>query len=218
IQNRVCAIINLALFACSEKYVAILDELNVYTVNIRKGNAGGVRISLNHDRAFDEICAYLKSKGRHKLVYLAALNEDLAHQDIRLGAYLDCVEKYGFVQDDRYVVFGDYPHERAFAVGYKSAKQLCDSDVEFDSVLCMNDSVAMGAMKLFLERGYKVPEDVCIIGCDNIIEGEYVTPSLSTIDVETKKQGEAYVRAVIEQDNFTMEEINARFVPRDSSV
>lgn len=218
IENRVCAIINLALFACSERYISILDELGIYTVNIRPENAGGIQINLNHARGIERICAYLKEKGRSKLVYIAALEEELAHQDGRLNAYLENRRKYGFKESDELVVYGNYPKQRAFVVGYESAKKLYEGKVDFDSVFCMNDSVAMGAMKFFQEKGLHIPGQICVIGCDNIFMGQYVTPSLSTIDVETEKQGIAYIRAVARHDGSSVEEINARFIPRDSVI
>ena len=218
IENRVCAIIKLALFACNEKYISILEELEIYTVNIKPRNVGELRIHLNHALGIDSICAYLRDKGRRRLAYLAALGEELVRQDERLNAYLVSRKKYGLSEDDRLVVFANYPEERAFAVGYQSAKRLCERDVPFDSVLCMNDSVALGAMKYFQEKGFSIPAQVCVIGCDNIFMGQYVTPSLSTIDVETERQGIAYIRAIVRREGPRTEEIRATFIPRESIV
>lgn len=101
IENRVCAIINLALFACNEKYISILEELEIYTVNIKPRNIGELRIHLNHALGIDSICAYLRDKGRRRLAYLAALGEELVRQDERLNAYLVSRKKYGLSEDDQ---------------------------------------------------------------------------------------------------------------------
>jgi LacI family repressor for deo operon, udp, cdd, tsx, nupC, and nupG len=50
-----------------------------------------------------------------------------------------------------------------------------------DAVFCFNDLLALGALRTLLARGYRVPEDVAIIGFDDIEDGRYATPSLSTI-------------------------------------
>ena len=217
IENRVRAIINLALFSCSERFISILDELDIYTVNVKpeKGERC-LKLHLNHERGIRQMFSALKERGRNKLVYVAALNETIASQDQRLNAYRRCCEEFGFIQSEKYTIFGDYPRRRAFEVGYDSAEKLLDSGLDFDSVFCLNDSTAMGVMKCFLNRGIRIPQDVCVIGCDNIILAQYVHPSLSTIDVETVRQGRAYIRAVVEKICEGTEEIDAKLICRES--
>lgn len=217
IKNRVCAIINLALFSCSERYISILNELDIYTINVRpRDQEACLNLYLNQDRGIEEMFSVLKSKGRRKLVYIAALNKEIASEDIRLSAYRKNCQKYGFIQDPQYIIFGDYPERRAFEVGYDSAELLLKQNLDFDSVFCLNDSTAMGVMKCLLSHGVRVPQDVCVVGCDNIILSQYVHPSLSTIDVQTERQGKAYIRAVVEKIVDGTEEIDAKLICRES--
>ena len=53
--------------------------------------------------------------------------------------------------------------------------------MEFDAVFAFNDLLALGAMHTFTTRGIRVPEDVAIIGFDDIEEGRFSTPALTTI-------------------------------------
>ena len=217
IENRVCAIINLALFTCDERYIRIIDELGIYTVNIKPYESEKcLKLHLNQERGIEQMFSILKEKGRNRLVYIATLNEEVASQDVRLKAYLQNCEKFGFVCSPKYVIFGDYPKLRAFEVGYNSAQRLLDKKLEFDSIFCLNDSAAMGVMKCLLEHGIKIPENVCVIGCDNITMSRYVHPSLSTIDVQTQRQGNAYIRAVVGKLTEGTEEIDARLICRES--
>lgn len=217
IENRVCAIINLALFTCDERYIRIIDELDIYTINIKPYESEKcLKIHLNQERGIEQMFGVLKEKGKSKLVYISALNEEVASQDGRLDAYRQNCEKFGFVRSPEYVIFGDYPQRRAFEVGYDSARKLLDKKLEFDSIFCLNDSAAMGVMKCLLEHGIKIPENVCVIGCDNISLSQYVHPSLSTIDVQTQRQGNAYIRAVVERITEGTEEIDARLICRES--
>ena len=217
IENRVCAIINLALFTCDERYIRIIDELGIYTVNIKPYESEKcLKLHLNQERGIEQMFSILKEKGRNRLVYIATLNEEVASQDVRLKAYRQNCEKFGFVCSPEYVIFGDYPKLRAFEVGYNSAQRLLDKKLEFDSIFCLNDSAAMGVMKCLLEHGIKIPENVCVIGCDNITMSRYVHPSLSTIDVQTQRQGNAYIRAVVGRLTEGTEEIDARLICRES--
>lgn len=219
IENRVRAIINLALFSCNKRFIPILDEVGIYTINIKPGNSERcLKLKLNYENGIREMFSALKEKGRSKLVYVAALNEDIAVQDLRLSAYRRCCEEFGFAQSEKYVVFGDYPRRHAFEVGYDSAEKLLDDGLDFDSVFCLNDSTAIGVMKCLLNRGIRVPEDVCVIGCDNIAMSQFVHPSLSTIDMETARQGKAFIRAVVENISEGTEEIGSKLISRESMV
>ncbi|MDE6475732.1 MAG: LacI family DNA-binding transcriptional regulator [Erysipelotrichaceae bacterium] len=67
-----------------------------------------------------------------------------------------------------------------------------------------NDEIAIGAMKAFKEKGYRIPEDIAIIGFDNIPYSTYVEPPLTTIDVPKASMGTLAAQrliAVIEEPN-----------------
>ena len=80
----------------------------------------------------------------------------------------------------------------------------------------------MGAMRAFSERGYRVPDDVAIVGFNNSPKMKFLTPSLSTVDFSYKKIIDAGVNTVIhllvgkEYDDFI--EFDSEFIPRESSV
>ena len=82
-----------------------------------------------------------------------------------------------------------------------------------------NDVIAIGAMKAFKLRGYKIPEDIAIIGFDNISEGRIIEPSLTTMDVPRLFIGQTAANQLISQ--LTMRtyhaskvEINTRMIKR----
>ncbi|HEX2418560.1 MAG TPA: substrate-binding domain-containing protein, partial [Micromonosporaceae bacterium] len=50
-----------------------------------------------------------------------------------------------------------------------------------DAVFCFNDPLALGAIRALTERGLRVPDDVAVIGVDDIEDGRYATPSLTTV-------------------------------------
>lgn len=84
-----------------------------------------------------------------------------------------------------------------------------------------NDIIAEGAMKAFIEFNYKIPEDIAIIGFDNMPICEYITPSLSTIDVPKRFMGETAVEKLFNLANgekhATKTEIMTALVLRNST-
>lgn len=65
--------------------------------------------------------------------------------------------------------------------GAKAMTRLLDLVRPPDAVFCFNDLLALGAMKTLLSAGYRIPEDVAIVGFDDIEDGRFSTPSLTTI-------------------------------------
>jgi DNA-binding LacI/PurR family transcriptional regulator len=66
--------------------------------------------------------------------------------------------------------------------GTEAVHALMAAGVEFDGIFCVTDTVAMGVMRGLADRGVRVPEQAKVIGFDNIDEGGYLVPSLSTVD------------------------------------
>ena len=66
----------------------------------------------------------------------------------------------------------------------RCAHRLVDAGMPFDGLFCMTDTVALGMIRGFADRGVRVPQDVSIIGFDGINEGDYCVPSLTTISTD----------------------------------
>ncbi|MFC7022972.1 LacI family DNA-binding transcriptional regulator [Promicromonospora thailandica] len=66
--------------------------------------------------------------------------------------------------------------------GARAAAAALEVRPDLDALLCVNDEVAIGALSCLVERGVAVPDDVAIIGYDNLADGQFSTPTLTTID------------------------------------
>ena len=98
--------------------------------------------------------------------------------ELRLNGYRAALESAGFVVDERLICTVEEFHR---GDGARAADRLVDSGVDFDAVFAFNDLLALGAMHTFSARGIRVPDDVAIIGFDDIEEGRFSTPSLTTV-------------------------------------
>jgi DNA-binding LacI/PurR family transcriptional regulator len=65
--------------------------------------------------------------------------------------------------------------------GAQATTWLLDSGAAPDALFCFNDTLALGALRLLARRGVRVPDDVAVIGIDDIEDGRFSTPTLSTI-------------------------------------
>jgi len=84
-------------------------------------------------------------------------------------------------------------------LGYPFAKQLLDRKQPFTALFAYNDISAIGAISAFQESGIRVPEDISIVGFDDIQTAAYMTPPLTTVRQPLKKMGEIAARTLLEQ-------------------
>jgi DNA-binding LacI/PurR family transcriptional regulator len=97
---------------------------------------------------------------------------------LRLRGYRTALRAARIPYDPRLVVPARSYHR---ADGYAAMTALLDRPDRPDAVFCFNDLLAIGALRALHEHGCRVPHDVALIGFDGIEDGEFHTPSLSTI-------------------------------------
>lgn len=98
--------------------------------------------------------------------------------ELRLKIFCDVLRSYNLEISADLIVPGDFSRE----AGVKAVEFLVDtSKVHFDAVVAANDYMALGALKAFQDRHISVPDDVLVVGFDDIEECAFAMPSLTTI-------------------------------------
>jgi LacI family transcriptional regulator len=82
--------------------------------------------------------------------------------------------------------------------GYRAARQLLDDDPGFTALVVGNDQMALGAMYALHERQRRVPDDVSVVGFDDIPEAAFFRPALTTIQQDFNELGTMGVRCLLE--------------------
>ncbi|MFC6440322.1 LacI family DNA-binding transcriptional regulator [Bowmanella sp. JS7-9] len=81
--------------------------------------------------------------------------------------------------------------------GYEAANQLLDRQMKLDAINCASDLIAIGAIRALNERGLRVPEDVAVVGFDDIPMASFVNPPLTTVKQNTRLAGEVLVETLL---------------------
>jgi DNA-binding LacI/PurR family transcriptional regulator len=97
---------------------------------------------------------------------------------LRLRGYREALDAAGFVVDPSLLRPAAAYHR---ADGAAAMAALLDLPQPPDAVFCFNDLLALGALRTLLGRGIRVPDDVALVGFDDIEDGRYATPSLTTV-------------------------------------
>lgn len=131
------------------------------------------------------------------------------------GAFVSRERYEGFVQylkerdafNEKYVYYGDFSRES----GAAAAEVIMSCADRPTALFATNDQMALGALKAFKRKGYRIPEDISLIGFDNISNSEDCDPALSTIGQNATEIGKEAIRLLLAR---IRQEINgtARFI------
>jgi LacI family transcriptional regulator len=154
--------------------------------------AGSVKI----DDVYGAISAtnHLLQIGRRRLALLAGPAYYLGSKQRRYG-FRVALETRGFKFDPGFEVACE-PEEVG---GLAATRLLLKKDPKIDGIFCFNDLVALGALDACSELGIKVPEQVAIVGFDDIRLASLMTPQLSTLRVDKLKLGRVMVQMLLER-------------------
>lgn len=185
----------------SEKMSEILERCKVPIILIDRdfdsNNIRGKVLVNNYEGAYKGV-SYLIHKGYNKVAYLSGSQKTKTAQD-RLEGYKRALEDNGLKYDEKLVRHGEYRIEW----GRNGVKELLSQGDAWDAVFCGNDLIAIGAMKELREKGYNIPEDIGVMGFDDIYMASLVEPSLTTIKQPNYKMGYMAMELLLENMNNT---------------
>lgn len=115
----------------------------------------------------------------------------------RINGYRAVLDENGIPFKSSMIATGDYSHRG----GYLAMKQLLDNNQSIDGVFCANDQMGVGALMIIKEYGRVVPDDIKVIGYDDIFVSSILEPSLSTIHIAKHHAGNDAARIVIDRIN-----------------
>jgi DNA-binding LacI/PurR family transcriptional regulator len=99
--------------------------------------------------------------------------------------YNEALEAHGIARDPAWIAVGEFNREAA----YQSIKRLISSGVEFDAVFSGDDEAAVGVLAALKEMDKRVPEEISVVGFDDLSMSPYLTPPLTTVRAPTEKVG-----------------------------
>ncbi|MFR0816514.1 MAG: substrate-binding domain-containing protein [Enterococcus casseliflavus] len=87
--------------------------------------------------------------------------------------------------NESYIQYANYEEEIAYLI----CKNLLENNQEITALFCASDIMAIGAIRGIKDMGLRVPEDISVIGFDDIILASYVTPELTTVAQDMERIG-----------------------------
>jgi len=171
-----------------DEYINRIAMTNMPIVFIAKEYTGNNMSSVIIDNYEGGTTAmeYLIRQGHRRIGYVHGVpNVD---DEARYQAYIDVLKKYNLPLDESIILRGYFE----FALAYSEMRVLLLNNVKLpDAFFCANDEMAWGCISALTEAGIKVPDQVSVIGYDDITLSSYYTPALTTIHSPVTELGNA---------------------------
>lgn len=140
-------------------------------------------ITTNWKGAYDAT-TYLIELGHRRIGFITGTIEFGCAQD-RLAAYQAALKDHGLPVDPELIGEGDFLQPQ----GYQCAQELLSLAEPPTAIFASNDVMAFGAMEAARERGLRIPDDLSIVGFDDIPQAAHVHPTLSTVRQPLEEMG-----------------------------
>lgn len=142
---------------------------------------------------------HLLARGRTRIALVGApehLSDDPSSAALRYRGYRHALEAAGIPESPELVcATGSWGRE----AGAAAVRRLLADGVPFDAVFALNDTLGLGVLRALGEAGIRVPDDVAVIGFDNIDETRFSVPSLSSVDPGREAIAEMAVEMLVER-------------------
>ena len=144
-------------------------------------------IILDHHEAALLALKHLKELGHHEIAFLRG-HPQSSDSEVRWNSICEVAQELGIAINPELVVqiqgLDSTPE-----LGYPFGKELLARKVPFTALFAYNDISAIGAMRAFQEAGLRIPEDVSVVGFDDIASAIFCIPSLTSVRQPLKKMG-----------------------------
>jgi LacI family transcriptional regulator, galactose operon repressor len=136
--------------------------------------------------------AYLTGLGHRRIGHITG-RLDLISANRRLRGYKEGLAAAGIPLDEKLIQIGDYLTECAV----ECARTLLSLDDPPTAIFAANDMSAMGVYQVAQERGLRIPQDLSVVGFDNLRESALLNPPLTTVDQFISKMGTIAIDMVV---------------------
>lgn len=164
-------------------------------------------------RGGDKATSHLIRLGRRRIAFFGDIEAPEALQ--RYRGYMHAHEKSGVAVDPDLMLHVSFEIESAEA----AVQQLMTRGIDFDGIFGASDLIALGAIRRLMRSGRNVPEDVSVVGYDNVYMSAYSSPALTTISQDMARAGRLMVSKLLEAGetgSLESERLPTDLIVRDS--
>ncbi len=144
-----------------------------------------------------KVLSYFLQEGHKKIAFIGGRDVDVDGKevvDLRIPIYRSFMEERGILNEE-YIKIGGYTPKH----GYRLGKELLAMEERPSAIFTANDSLAVGCYKAIQEAGLCIPEDISVIGFNDISIAKYLIPPLTTVHIYMDFMGSQAVSILAER-------------------
>lgn len=194
VQNKRVDGIIIVDCATEDKNIARLQQLDANFVVLKPPATDQTYISVGGYSYEGGILAvkHLYQLNRRQIGFIGG-HQDMVETHLRYQGYNQGLSEVGLPFDDELVVFTDFSSQ----AGANATRELLQKRPDLDALFICSDFMAVAAMQVLVENNRKVPQDISVIGYDDIQLAQYSTPPLTTIRQEINQSGRLLVQKLL---------------------
>ncbi|HVJ07706.1 MAG TPA: LacI family DNA-binding transcriptional regulator [Acidisarcina sp.] len=173
------------------------SSVPVVAISAHRKVAGVTNIVLDHNRAAALALRYLYELGHRRIAFMRG-PECIVDSDFRWSGIIAVSRELGLPvlpELTTRLSMSSFSPE----LGYLPMKEMLSRNLDFTAVFCFNDIAAIGAIRAIQDAGLRVPEDISVIGFDDIVSAAYYRPSLTTVRQPLREMGTTGAELLLER-------------------
>src|ERR1700726_3659184 len=174
-------------------------DVPVVAVSGHREIAGVTNIVLNHTRAAKLALEHLTKLGHRRIAFIKG-QEFSSDTEARWEAVLASARKLG-LEVNRFLTGQLEGESSSPQLGYEVTKKLLATNEPFTALFAFNDVSAIGAIQALREAGRRVPEDVSVVGFDDIESAAFQNPALTTVRQPLREMGVIAAETLLQRIN-----------------
>ncbi|WP_462413043.1 LacI family DNA-binding transcriptional regulator [Neobacillus sp. Marseille-QA0830] len=197
-NKRFDGIILMSQSEVDDGFIAYLKEKEIPCVVLNRdiGDPSIINILSNDKEGSTQVVKHLLQSGHRAIGLIEGIKGFKSSMERREG-YLKALIDYNIPIKNEYIIQGNYDMES----GYKAMEKLLALDNPPTAVFCSNDDMAIGAINAAFAHGVRVPDDISIVGFDDIEFARYTNPSLTTVKRPIEKISSLGAKKILEMMN-----------------
>lgn len=197
---------------------AICNEIPIVLLDREIRNIEVDSISVNNEQAGYIATEHLTHLGHRHIALIGGIDGMKISDDRQLG-YRKALEAAEIPYRKEYIVHGDFLMDK----GYELADRLMREHPEITAIIAANDLMGIGAVSCLTAKGYQVPQDVSVMGFDDIDLAAALTPRLSTVAYPLESMSRLAMESIFAQIEGKEEEkqctvLYAKLIARESTA
>jgi LacI family transcriptional regulator len=173
-------------------------KIPIVTVDRRSVQHGCSDVAIDFEDGFLQTVRHLREMGHRRIGFVGG-TEGLRTSKIRLDAFEAALTAVDLPLHKKLVRAGDY----RLTGGEAAARSLMTQNMRPTAILTANDFTAFGVIRSLHEMGLSVPDDVSVVGLDDVLLSNVMQPPLTTIRIPRRRMAEACLRAM----NYTKKDV-----------